>query len=164
MTYEELIAEVQRRGGLESAEEAERALRVTTRVLGARLMPDEAGPIAAVLPEPIAMRVRDAAYERDFDVDELFDRVARGEGSGRHFGKEHAQAVCQIIGEALSDAARMRLQRHLGPTYAPLFEPRGPLSRPSRPLRFSRMVEPGRGTTLATGRPGASSPVSANKR
>ena len=88
MRYEELAAEVQRRGGLESFEEAERALAVTARVLGERLVADEAGPVAAALPEPLAARVRGAVHCHDFDLEELYDRVARGEGSGRRFGAE----------------------------------------------------------------------------
>jgi uncharacterized protein (DUF2267 family) len=159
MTYEELVAEVQRRGGLESVDEAARAVAVTARVLGECLVPDEAGPLAAVLPEPVAARVRAGVHTHDFDVEEMYDRVARGEGSGRRFGAEHAQVVCQVLAESMPEPLRLRLQRHLGPSYAPLFELRSPSSRPARPLRVSPPVDAGRGSTLATGRPGSSRPL-----
>jgi uncharacterized protein (DUF2267 family) len=160
MNYDELVELVQERGALESADEARRVLAVTARVLGQRLMPDEAKPIADVLPEAVAERLRATAYERDFEVDELFDRVARGEGAGKAFGKEHAEVVCQIIGDLLPDAARMRLSRHLGPAFARLFEPRPPPSRPPRHFRASPGVDRAQQTTLATGRPGSHNPLS----
>ncbi|MFT3767757.1 MAG: DUF2267 domain-containing protein [Minicystis sp.] len=160
ISYDDLVAEVQRRAGLEGPEEAERLLAVTARALGERLLPDEAGPVASALPEPAAQRIREARYERDFDIDELYDRVGRREGAGHGFGREHAQAVCQIIGESVPEAVRVRLQKHLGPSFAPLFEPRPHTSPPPRPVHASPSVEPGRGTTLATGRPGSRHPVS----
>jgi uncharacterized protein (DUF2267 family) len=159
MTYEDLVAEVQRRGGLESVTEAERAVAVTARVLGECLLPDEAAPVAAALPERVAARVRAGVYSHDFDIEEMYDRVARGEGSGRRFGAEHAQVVCQVLAESMPEALRTRLSRHLGPGYAGLFEPRLPLSRPPRPVRTTPPVESGRGSTLATGRLGARHPL-----
>ena len=159
MSYQHLVAEVERRAGLETPEEAERVLAVAARVLGERLLPDEAGPLADALPEPAARRIREVRYVHDFDVDELYDRVARGEGAGREFGREHTQAVYQILGESMPEAVRVRLQKHLGPSFAPLFEPR-PEHRPPRPVHASRPVDPGRGTTLATGRPGSRHPIS----
>jgi uncharacterized protein (DUF2267 family) len=160
MTYGELVAEVQRRGPFETLDEAERALAVIARVLGERLLAEEAVAVAGALPEPIAGRLRGAGYERDFDVDELYHRVARGEGVGRAFGVEHAQAGCQVLGEALPEDVRLRLQKHLGPAFAPLFAPRDAALPPPRPVHGAQPAPPGHGTTLATGRPGSSHPLS----
>jgi uncharacterized protein (DUF2267 family) len=161
--YEDLVAEVQSRAGFDTPDDAARALAVAARALGERLLPDEAGPIAAALPDAVGDRLRGAAYERDFDIDELYDRVGRGEGAGRDFGREHAQAVYQIIGETLPESVRVRVQRHLGPSFAPLFEPRARGAPPARPVHVSPPVTPGRGGTLATGRPGSHRPLSAER-
>jgi uncharacterized protein (DUF2267 family) len=160
MTYANLISEVQRRAGLASADEAERALDVTACALGERLLAEEADAVADALPEPAAGHVRGARYERDFDVDELYDRVARREGVPHAFGMEHAQAACQVIGETLPEATRLRLQKHLGPAFAPLFEPRVFELPPARPVHGAPASEPGEGGTLASGRLGSRHPLS----
>lgn len=160
MTYEDLIAEVERRAAFETTDDAERALAVAARVLGERLLAEETAAVAGALPEPVAGRMRAAGYQRDFNLDELYNRVARGEGVGRAFGMEHAQAACQVIGEALPEAVRLRLQKHLGPAFAPLFEPRAPGLAPPRPVHGAPDVAPGHGSTLASGRPGSLHPLS----
>jgi uncharacterized protein (DUF2267 family) len=160
MSYEHLVGEVQLRAGFETPEEAERVIAVAARVLGERLLPDEVGPLAASLPDQVAARLRVASYSHDFDVDELYDRVGRGEGAGRGFGREHTQAVCQVLGEALPEAVRTRLQRHLGPAFAALFEPRPVHLAPPRPVHGARAPEAGEGHTLATGRLGSHHPLS----
>lgn len=160
MSYEDLLAEVERRAGLETPDEAARVVAVAARALGERLLPDEGGPLADALPTPVAQRIREARYERDFDLDELCDRVGRGEGAGRDFGREHAQAVYQVFGESLPEAVRVRLQRHLGPELGALFEPRARPLPPPRPVHGAPPIGPGHGTTLATGRPGSRRPLS----
>jgi uncharacterized protein (DUF2267 family) len=160
MHYDQLVTDVQARSGFETPEEAERMLAVAVRVLGERLLPDEAGPVAAALPDGLAGRLRAASYERDFDLDELYDRVGRGEGTGPGFGREHAQAAYQAIGEQLPEAVRLRLQKHLGPDFAVLFEPRRHAPPPPRPVHASPSPELGDGSTLATGRPGSRHPIS----
>jgi uncharacterized protein (DUF2267 family) len=160
MTYAELVAEVQRWAAFEAPDDAERTIAVTARVLGERLLPEEAAAVAGALPEPVAGRLRGAAYQRDFDAGELYDRVARGEGVKSAFGMEHAQVACQVFGEALPEAVRLRLQKHLGEGLAWLFEPRAGGPPPPRPVHASPPVEPGQGSTLASGRPGSRHPLS----
>ncbi len=160
MTYADILSEIQLRAGFEALDDAERALSVVVRVLGRRLLEEEAVAVAGELPDAIARHLLTAQYERDFDVDELYHRVARGEGVERSFGAEHAQAVCQVLGEAIPEDARHRLQTHLGPGLAPLFEPRDTPLPPPRPVHCAPPVDPGQGTTLATGKPGSRHPVS----
>jgi uncharacterized protein (DUF2267 family) len=160
MTYDELVGEIQRRGGLEARDDAARVLAVTARVLGERLFAEEADAIAVALPAEVARELSSTRYERDFDVDELYDRVARREATRHGFGMEHAQAVLQVIGESLPEATRLRLQKHLPAEMAALFEPRAHELAPPRPVHASPPVEPGQGSTLATGRPGSRHPVS----
>ena len=160
MQYQDFVSDVEVRGGFEDAGEAERAIAVVARVLGERLLPEERAPLAAVLPEPVARRLLDARYERDFDLTELYDRVARGTAIRHGFGVEHAQAVCQGIGNLLSEDARLRLQRTLPVEFHPLFVPRRLTPGPGRPIHTRPDVEPGAGTTLASGRPGSRHAVS----
>ncbi|CAN97304.1 hypothetical protein sce7135 [Sorangium cellulosum So ce56] len=159
MDYDRFVEEVQRRAGFEGRDQAERAIAVTARTFGERLLVEEAAAVAGRLPGPVAAAVRGATYQGDFDRDELFDRIARREGAPRGFGMEHAQAVCQVIGEALPEAERVRLQRHL-PDWADLFAPRSAGAPPPRPAHAASPPETGQGSTLATGRPGSRHPVS----
>jgi uncharacterized protein (DUF2267 family) len=160
MDYDQFVADVQLRAGFEGSGEAERAIAVTVRVLGQRLLPEERVAVAGALPEPVAGRLLRTPYERDFDLDELYDHVARGEGTQAGFGREHAQAVCQAIGTALPHEVRLRLQKHLPAEIAVLFGSRDAGASPLRPVHAEPPVEPGAGTTLATGRPGSRHPVS----
>jgi len=155
MTYDAIAGEVQRRAGLTSEEETERVLDVTVRAIGERLTASEAHALANGLPEALAMRLESARYERDFDVDEFCDRVARREGVSLGFGREHAEAVCQVIGEALEPEQRTRLTSHLPPDFAALFEPRTTPMPPARPAHIDPPVTLGEGRTLATGRFGS---------
>jgi uncharacterized protein (DUF2267 family) len=160
MTYDAIAREVQRRAGLTNAEETERAIYVTLRALGERLNEAEAQALASGLPDALAMHFGQARHECDFGVDELYDRVARREGIPLGFGKEHAQSVCQILGESLELEQREQLTSHLPPDFAELFEPR-PIPTPcSRPAHIDAPVGPGEGTTLATGRSGSRHPLS----
>ncbi|MGK3999946.1 DUF2267 domain-containing protein [Sorangium sp. So ce1024] len=159
MDHDRFVEEVQRCAGFETRDDAERAIAVTARTLGERLLEDEAAAVAAALPGPVAAALRGATYQGDFDRDELYDRIARREGAPRGFGMEHAQAVCAVLGKALPEAARLRLQRHL-PDWADLFAPRAAGAPPPRPVHAPPPPEPGHGATLATGRPGSRHPLS----
>jgi uncharacterized protein (DUF2267 family) len=160
MRNEDFVADVVARGGFEDAAEAERAISVVARVLGERLLPEERGPLAAALPEAAAHRLLSARYERDFDATELYDRVARGMAIRHGFGVEHTQAVCEVVGERLPEDVRLRLSRVLPAELHMLFTPRARGSRPPRPVHTQRDVEPGAGSTLASGRPGSRHAVS----
>ena len=160
MRYEDFVSDVEVRGGFEDAGEADRAIAVVARVLGERLLPEERGPLAAVLPGPVARRLLEARYERDFDLTELYDRVARGTAIRHGFGMEHAQAVCQVIGNLLPEDARLRLLRILPVEFHALFMRRSASPWPARPVHTRPSVEPGAGSTLASGRPGSRHAVS----
>ena len=155
MRYEDFVAEVALRGGFEDTGAAERAIAVVARVLGERLLPEEKLAMAAALPDPVAHRLLEARYERDFDVTELYDRVARGTALRHGFGIEHTQTVCQVLGEQLPEDVRLRFARTLPAEIHVLFTPRarGPVL--PRPVHGRPDVEPGAGTTLASGRPGS---------
>jgi uncharacterized protein (DUF2267 family) len=115
MRYEDFVSDVRARGGFEDAEEAERAIAVVARVLGERLLPQERAGLAAALPEPVARRILEARYERDFDATEFYDRVARGTAIRHGFGVEHTQAVCQVIGERLPGISAIASRRSSRP-------------------------------------------------
>jgi uncharacterized protein (DUF2267 family) len=159
MTYEQMIELVQKRAGFASVEEAERAVRVTVCTLGERLMPEEALALAEALPDPLAAELRRTTYGGEFDLAEFYDRIARREGLRVGFGVEHAQAACQVIGEALPIELRERLQKHL-PAFAPLLEAQATEHAPPRPSHQRPAVHPGAGRTLASGRPGSTHPLS----
>ncbi|MCC6557144.1 MAG: DUF2267 domain-containing protein [Polyangiaceae bacterium] len=160
MDYEQFLEEVARRGGFGARGEVERAIEATTRALRARLVDDEAEALARGLPEEAARALREGAYEGDFGVDELYRRVGEAEGVARGFGAEHAQAVCEVIAEALDGGTLERLRRHLAGELAALFQAREPAGEPPAPERLGFEEAPGQGTTLASGRPGSGHPLS----
>jgi uncharacterized protein (DUF2267 family) len=159
MTYRELIARMRSLCAFGSDEEAERALAVSARVLGEVLAVDEAEAVAKALPEALARCVRGAEPRPALGLAEVYGRVARREGVRFGFGAEHAQVAFQIVGEALPEEVRARLQRHLGQRLGQLLEPRVLEPVPEREYA-APPPEPGQGTTLASGRPGSRHPLS----
>jgi uncharacterized protein (DUF2267 family) len=160
MDHEHFVRETMERGGFGSAEQAERAIEATLATIGHRLDAGEAEAVARELPAAYAQVLRASRYERDFDVDELFRRVARREGIDVGFAREHAEVVCQIVGESLSDEGLALLRRHLPPPIAELFAPREAVEPPEPAPHRTIARAPAPRTTLAEGREGSRHPVS----
>ncbi len=163
MDLDRWMEEAAARAALGSPADADRMLRATLATLGQCLVAEEADAVARELPAALAEVLRGARYERDFDPDELFERVARREATSLGFAREHALVVCQLVAESLRPEVIVRLGKHLGPAWAGLLAPRAP-SRPppgrtarseprSRPRDSLAEARPGSRRPLAEGRP-----------
>jgi uncharacterized protein (DUF2267 family) len=153
MDEEIVVSHVRRLGGFAGSGEARRAIRATLTAIGERLLDDERAAFARELPSSLALVFERCAYDGDFDKDEFFGRVARHERVERGFGAEHAQVVCQALGEALGAEAMTRLRKELGPEIASLFDAQEPIESLPRTARSA-------GSTLASGREGSRHPMS----
>jgi uncharacterized protein (DUF2267 family) len=155
MSLAEFLAEVMRLGGFSRRSEAKRAAIATLSVLGERLDGNEARQLAEELPAELGRVLRRTSHDRDFDLRELYQRVARREKVGLGFGMEHAQVVCEVIAKTISEGAVERLRKHLPEAMGLLFTVRDRRSYPMASPGVS-----GEGDTLATGRPGSRRPLS----
>jgi uncharacterized protein (DUF2267 family) len=153
MDEDQLVSRVQGLGGFQGRADAMRAIRATLLALGERLRDEERRRLARDVPAAAQSVLDRAAYAGDFDVDDLYVRVARHERVDPGFAVEHAGLVCQVLGELLPDEAMIRLRKELGGSIAALFEGRPPIETVPR----SRTTA---GSTLASGRDGSRHPIS----
>ncbi|WP_428267385.1 DUF2267 domain-containing protein [Haliangium sp.] len=160
LTPEDFVQRVQERAGLSSPEEATAAIEITLAVLGEGLSHDEAGAVAEALPAPFAEPLRRAHFTAAHEPGTFYARITAREGAPPGMAIEHAQVVCQEVGEAITAETRDRLERALPAPLAALFQPRPiPAAAPPRPTP-APAVAPGAGHTLADGRPGSLTPLS----
>lgn len=166
MNYDELVTEIQSHGGFAERTEAERALLATVAVLADQLDESMRRAMTEELPSPLAQklrRVRRPPIPPATHPEEFYRRVARRERVRIGRAIEHAQVVCQVLGENLSDARRTRLRHYLPSEVADLFVPRPPFPPPpEHPLPTSWIQSP-EGNTLATGRPYSHHPISESR-
>jgi uncharacterized protein (DUF2267 family) len=81
---EEFISEVHARAGLETRDDAERAIRATLTILGEQLPDDVAGSVAAALPERLGEQLwgpRPRSRVAAAQAGRLSRGLAEGEGS-----------------------------------------------------------------------------------
>jgi uncharacterized protein (DUF2267 family) len=168
-------------------------LRATLEVLGEQLFEEERAQLALELPPELVELLRSQRRLRAHGLRHFFRRVARREGIRIGLGVEHAEVVCRVISECLSEATRGRLRRE-APELADLFTrpeeqpseqpfPSQPLEtseRSPRPHRHSiaasddphaesrlssahGLTQEREGRTLASGHPGSSRPLSGGR-
>jgi len=140
--------------GLADEAHAAHAARATLASLGECLPSPERTALLAALPPKLANYV--AAYRGPAEAEQLFERVRVHEGTTAGFAREHAEIVCRVLGEMLSDEAALRLHRALAPSVAALFNPPPP---PGEPPPYA-VPHGERHHTLATGVPGSRHPIS----
>lgn len=150
----QFIERVRNKAPLPDDESARRAIVATLEVLSERLYDGEAKFVAEELPDFAAEAIRSNPAGRSFGREEFFWRVAEHVGAPVGFSLEHAEVVCNALGDALPSATLERLQRDI-PDLAPLFEA-PEHGRP--PERVDDRARPG--NTLASGAPGSRLPIS----
>jgi uncharacterized protein (DUF2267 family) len=151
----ELLERIMHLGGLDARRDAGRALKATLAALGERLDEDARGALARALPEKLGAMLH-RKHRGAFDVAEFYDRVRKREGVSLGFAREHAQVVCRVLGERLPAAKLRELDEGLPESFAALFHP----PRQAEPPPEHRLPHGERRHTLATGRPGATHPLS----
>ncbi|WP_224365615.1 DUF2267 domain-containing protein [Hyalangium versicolor] len=154
MTHDEFLSHVAERAGLPGLREAERTLHAVLGTISERLSWRAAQSLADDLPASLASSLRSGGAHQDFDLKELYARVARRDEVRLGFAVERTAVVCQVIAEALSPAALRQLREALPEPMGELFTPREPEAH------FEPVHRAPRGRTLAEGRPGSQHPLS----
>ena len=134
--------------------EVRQALAAALEVLGSLLTSDERTIVADELSPALAVVLRDAVPHPRGDWHELTHRLAQLEGVRVGLAVEHAELVCQTLGDALSPSARGRLLRNL-PELARLFERPERVEAPPVEAHRSNAAP----SDLAEGRPGGAVPL-----
>ena len=153
-----LTRRVMEDGGLDRPRDALRAIRATTAALGECLDEEGRDALASALPRPLAALVRRIGAAREAgssDPRELYDRVCAREKVNLGFAREHAQAVCRVLGELLPTGAKSVLADELPAGVRELLEGRDEGAPPPHPTAHGP-----RHHTLATGRSGSAHPIS----
>ncbi|HVY48235.1 MAG TPA: DUF2267 domain-containing protein [Minicystis sp.] len=135
-----------------------RALDVTTATLHAlsdALTPDEAARCARALPRSLAGALVGRAPPSVRSIAALVAEVAAAAHERDGVAREHAEAVCDVVAEALDAETRALVVRRLGPELGRLFTWRGDEASFERPPPHGP-----RRTNLAEGRPGSAHPIS----
>ncbi len=140
------------------ADLAKRALHATLATLGSRLTMDEAEPLRARLPDPLAILLDDVAgYDSDFDAAELYWRAAQRMGAPLGVAHEYVDVVVRALGAELDADVRGKLARALPEAIAHHLTPEEGSSVPPHASR--RLGDDAPLRTLASGRPGSTHPI-----
>ena len=124
MRYDEFIGQVQRRAGLGSHAEAERATRATLETLAERLAGGEAHDLASQLPPELAryLELPDAGIAAKLTLDEFFELVSEREGVDLPDATLHARVVIGVLTEAVSLGEIKDVRVQLPAAFAQLFK------------------------------------------
>lgn len=153
-----LVARIRALTGLDTEQEALLAAEATFSALGERLHPQDISAVANVLPGRFARALHTRSWPGDFELEELFRRVARAEGVNLGFAREHVLSTCRALGEMLGDEARRTVQRSLPAPFAALF---APYDAEGAPAPYHAPA--GEHHTLATGRPGSTHTIAESR-
>ncbi|MBV0923495.1 DUF2267 domain-containing protein [Halomicroarcula limicola] len=128
MNEHEFLAAVERRTDVESDTEAHVVADATLRTLSDRIVRGEAEDIASQLPRRLADSLTAGPAEaEEFSAAEFTDRVETREADLGTLddpdGDEHAQAVLEVLGEAVSGGELDDAREQLPDEFDPLFEP-----------------------------------------
>ena len=123
MKYDEFIAQVRHRAGLDSHAEAERATHATLETLAERLVGGEAHDLAAQLPPELAhyLQLPDAGIGAKLALDEFFELVSEREGVDLPDATFHARVVIGLLTEAVSIGEIKDVRVQLPAAFAQLF-------------------------------------------
>jgi uncharacterized protein (DUF2267 family) len=123
MQTQEFLGQVQNKAHLATLGEAMRATRATLETLAERLGPDDARHLAAQLPHEIQLFLADAGMpmpER-FSSQEFLLRVCAREGIDLRESTHHAQAVIDVLTEAVKEGETIDVLDRLPDDYRRLF-------------------------------------------
>lgn len=158
-----IVARVKEALGMLSDGDTERAIDAVLDAIGRLLTPDEASAIAHYLPTRFATVLVVSADGPDVESgQDVVSLVASREGMPASAAYETVKVTCEVLAGYLPENVVDKLHQDLPSELAALLvhphgewcipEPVVPAARPKRRVR--------RGTTLASGRPGSSHPVS----
>jgi uncharacterized protein (DUF2267 family) len=104
MSYEDFVGQVQHRAQLASTGDAVSAIRATLETLAERLTFEEARDLASQLPKEIGIHlaIMPELHAQRFSLDDFYQLVASREPADRLDAIQHARAVLEVLGEAVS--------------------------------------------------------------
>ncbi|MFW6253642.1 MAG: DUF2267 domain-containing protein [Chitinivibrionales bacterium] len=102
MRLEEMVSEVKHRAHIESNDEAVRVLSATIYTLGERIGRVEAKKMAQQLPNELGQIITRASNFGTYPLEEFYDHVAERTGVEYARAVEQANAVMQVLQEAVS--------------------------------------------------------------
>lgn len=161
MTLEEMIETTLNDWGMDSRDQAHKAVHAVLETLGGQLQPDDREALREELRLPAGEVMFEERYEGPFDETTFYRRVEALSELAPGRAREVAQVVGRLISERLSPRLRERLERHSHPSLAHIWDP-GP-ARTLPPYEHAPKAHappPGHGHTLATGNPSSQHPVS----
>jgi uncharacterized protein (DUF2267 family) len=122
--YDEFVAQVQKRAGIDSREQAERAIQATLETLAERLVGGEPKDLAAQLPPELATYLRQpfAGAGEDLRLDDFFVIVSEREGVPEVDAAFHARVVCGLVAEVVSMGEIENVRSQLPADIRQLFE------------------------------------------
>ena len=122
MEYQEFVERVDSRITPKQTAAAELAIASTLSTLGERITGEEAGDLAAQLPEEMKGPLYDGETEdaEEFSLDEFYERVARREDVSVEDATEHVAAVMGVLKEAVSGGEVEDVISQLPPEFEPL--------------------------------------------
>jgi len=124
LKYDEFIAQVRHRAGLDSHAEAERATRATLETLAERLAGGEAHDLASQLSPELAryLELPDAGIAAKLTLEEFFELVSEREGVDLPDATLHARVVIGVLTEAVSLGEIKDVRVQLPAAFAQLFK------------------------------------------
>jgi uncharacterized protein (DUF2267 family) len=122
MRYDQFLAQVRERGEYADRQEAEQTTRVVLGVLADRLTSQEAGDLAAQLPDEAAGTLTgNAGRPEPFGVHEFLRRVAEATGATERTAQWDASAVLSTVADGTSGGEINDVLTQLPSGYAVLF-------------------------------------------
>jgi uncharacterized protein (DUF2267 family) len=123
VNHDEFVAAVRDRGEYADRGEAEQVATWVLEVLARRLTPEQAGDLAAQLPDPLAKAVQRRGDQpaETFGAEEFLRQVAERIGARPGTAEWDASAVLSTLADAVSGGQLNQLLSLLPSGYAPLF-------------------------------------------
>ncbi|MCL6583732.1 MAG: DUF2267 domain-containing protein [bacterium] len=130
MRYQEFIEQVKKLGGFESLDEAAKVTEATLETLSERLSRKEREDLAAQLPKELKEYFLKGRDTERFLLEDFYSRVSARAAVRYHRAVEQAQAVMQVLREAVSPGELEDILSELPDEYGELFgrKPKGPMS------------------------------------
>lgn len=125
MNTAEFIKRVQSRASLDSRDAAIKATHATLETLGQRLFGGEPSDLAAQLPRELAECLRQVSRCESFGLSEFYERISRKEGVEIEKASAHAQAVIEVLCDAVTQGEIDDICSQLPGDFAALFKKSG---------------------------------------
>lgn len=145
MKYDEFIAQVERRAGLDSRDAAIRATAATLETLAERLAGGEAKDLASQLPPEIGIYLEQplAGAGEPFTVDEFFERVSKRMGVALADATFQARIIIALVSEVVTVGEIENVRAQLPADFRELFEVENEGQVPGQGVIDEEVIEEG---------------------